>query len=84
VLAAVDEVILTDIYPAGEAPIAGITSDALAEAIEPRGPARVIRAGSVDDLPGVLDERIQDGDLVLVMGAGDIGRLPAMLDAEAA
>lgn len=84
VLAAVDEVILIDIYPAGEAPIAGITSDALAEAIEPRGPARVIRAGSVDDLPGVLDERIQDGDLVLVMGAGDIGRLPAMLDAEAA
>ena len=84
VLAGADEVILTDIYPAGESPIAGITSDTLAEAIEPRGPAAVTRAHGIEDVPEALDARVRDGDLLLIMGAGDIGRLPGLLQGEAA
>ncbi|NKI34327.1 UDP-N-acetylmuramate--L-alanine ligase [Wenzhouxiangella sp. XN79A] len=79
VLAAVDDVVLTDIYAAGEAPVAGISSDTLASAVEARGPARVTRVAGVDDVPDALNERVRDGDLVLIMGAGDIGRLPELL-----
>jgi UDP-N-acetylmuramate--alanine ligase len=84
VLAEVDEVVLTEIYPAGETPIPGISSEALAAAVEARGPARVSRAATVDDVPTVLDERVRDADLVLVMGAGDVGRVPELLKEAAA
>jgi len=79
VLAGVDAAVLADIYPAGEAPISGIGSDALAAAIEQRGGAGVIRIGAPEDAPDALDAVIEDGDLVLIMGAGDIGGLGAML-----
>lgn len=79
VLSAVDHVVLGDIYPAGESPVAGITSDALAAAVTRRGGAGVTRIGGVDDAPAALDGLVRDGDLVLIMGAGDIGSLPARL-----
>jgi UDP-N-acetylmuramate--alanine ligase len=84
VLADVDEVILTEIYSAGEAPVAGISSEALATAVEARGPARVTRVDTVEDVPAALDERVRDGDLVLVMGAGDVGRIAEWLQEAAA
>ena len=84
VLAEVDEIVLTDIYAAGETPVAGISSEALASAVEARGPARVHRVAGVDDVPAALNDRVRDGDLVLIMGAGDIGRVPELLKEAAA
>ncbi len=75
VLTEPDVVVLADIYAAGENPILGIDSDALAQAIEARGAGVVERIGSVDEAPQCLDRLCEDKDLVLVMGAGDVGRL---------
>ncbi|MEX0915579.1 MAG: UDP-N-acetylmuramate--L-alanine ligase [Wenzhouxiangellaceae bacterium] len=79
VLAGVDLVVLADIYPAGEAPIAGIGADALAAAVEQRGGARVARIAAPEDAVEALDGIVEDGDLLLIMGAGDIGSLAGML-----
>lgn len=79
VLSGVDLVVLADVYPAGEAPIAGIGSDALASAVERRGDARVARINAPGDALEALDAVVEDGDLLLIMGAGDIGGLAAML-----
>jgi len=78
VLSSVDLVVLVDIYAAGEAPIPGIGSDALGAAIEQRG-ARVERIATPDDAVAALGGIIEDQDLLLVMGAGDIGALGGML-----
>ncbi|MDT8450621.1 MAG: UDP-N-acetylmuramate--L-alanine ligase [Wenzhouxiangellaceae bacterium] len=79
VLAGVDQLVLADVYPAGETPIAGIGSDALAAAVAQRGPAAVTRVAGPDDVPTALDGIIAEGDLLLIMGAGDIGTVGAKL-----
>lgn len=73
VLADVDVLLLTEIYPAGEAPIPGIDARTLAQAVADRGGAEVHRVASLADAEARLDELIRDGDLLLVMGAGDVG-----------
>jgi len=79
VLAEPDELILGDIYAAGESPVAGITSDTLAAAVAQRGGASVTRIGGPGDAPRALDAVVEPDDLVLIMGAGDIGSLAASL-----
>src|SRR5262245_30798268 len=72
-LNAADEVVLTDIYGAGESPIAGVTVDALADVVRQGGhvPVRVVR--SFDDLPEAVAGLSRSGDLVITLGAGSIG-----------
>jgi UDP-N-acetylmuramate--alanine ligase len=72
-LAGADEVVLTDIYAAGEDAIAGVTVEALAEAVHAGGqPAvRVIR--SLPEVPAHVAATAKPGDLVLMLGAGSIG-----------
>jgi UDP-N-acetylmuramate--alanine ligase len=72
-LSAADEVVLTDIYAAGEPPIPGVTVEALAEAVQlaAQGPVHVVPL--VDELPRVVATLARDGDLVVTMGAGSIG-----------
>jgi UDP-N-acetylmuramate--alanine ligase len=72
-LSGADEVVLTDIYPAGEAPIPGVTIDALAASVRTaaRGPVHVV--ASLDDLPGAVASLARNGDLIVTMGAGSIG-----------
>ena len=72
-LAAADEVVLTEIYAAGEDPIPGVTIDAVAEAVRAAGrcPVRVVK--SVQDLPGAVAALVRNGDLVITLGAGSIG-----------
>ncbi len=81
VLSSADAVLLTDVYPAGEAPIAGADAKALARAIRARGRIDPVLSGPARELPGVLADVLQDGDLLLVMGAGDIGGVAAELAA---
>jgi UDP-N-acetylmuramate--alanine ligase len=73
--------VLTEIYPAGEAPIAGADARSLARAIRTRGRVDPVVVNSAGDLAAVLPDILQDGDLLLVMGAGDIGHAAQQLAA---
>jgi UDP-N-acetylmuramate--alanine ligase len=68
-------IVLTDIYAAGEAPIEGITVDALAEAIRGRTEAPVELVKSLHDIPAALARLTRPGDIVLTLGAGSIGTI---------
>jgi UDP-N-acetylmuramate--alanine ligase len=72
-LAAADEVVLTDIYPASEDPIPGVTLEALAAATNTSRAAPAVVVPSVRDVPAVLAEMARPGDLVMTLGAGSIG-----------
>ena len=73
VLSEVDALVLSEVYPAGEAPIPGADSKSLARAIRARGRSEPVVVGHAADLGSVLPYVLQDGDLLLMMGAGDIG-----------
>jgi UDP-N-acetylmuramate--alanine ligase len=73
VLSTVDALVLTEVYPAGEAPIAGADAKALARSIRTRGRVDPVVVAGAGELAGVLPGLLRDGDLLLLMGAGDIG-----------
>ena len=73
VLSSVDALVLTEVYPAGEAPIVGADAKSLARAIRARGRIDPVVVNAASDLATVLPDMLQDGDLLLLMGAGDIG-----------
>ena len=81
VLSSVDALVLTEVYPAGEAPIAGADARSLARAIRTRGRIDPIVVNGPGELASVLPDILQDGDLLLVMGAGDIGQAAQQLAA---
>ncbi len=81
VLSEVDVLVLLDVYPAGEPPIPGVDGRALARAIRARGRVEPIFVPEARDLPGVLAGVVADGDVVLTMGAGDIGAVAPRLAA---
>jgi UDP-N-acetylmuramate--alanine ligase len=77
-----DVLLLTDVYAAGEEPIEGATSDALARSIRAHGHRDVHHIGPRQELLPALLERIHEGDVVLTLGAGDITQVgPALLEA---
>jgi len=82
VLSDVDALVLTEVYPAGEAPIAGADAKALARAIRARGRIDPVVVGSAQELREVLPDVLLDGDLLLMMGAGDIGHAAQQLARE--
>ncbi|MHB1272975.1 MAG: UDP-N-acetylmuramate--L-alanine ligase [Rhodanobacter sp.] len=73
VLAEVDVLVLTDVYPAGEAPIAGADGHALARAVRARGKVDPVLIEHPRELKDTLPALLRDGDLLLLLGAGDIG-----------
>jgi UDP-N-acetylmuramate--alanine ligase len=73
VLSSADVLVLLDVYAAGEDPIAGADGRSMARAIRSRGAVEPVFVEKLDDLASVLEDLLQDGDLVLTMGAGDIG-----------
>ncbi|MEM1081475.1 MAG: UDP-N-acetylmuramate--L-alanine ligase [Pseudomonadota bacterium] len=79
VLATVDVLILADVYSAGEDAIEGIHSDALTVAVERRSSIPVERVGQWNEAVPALDRALMDQDLLLIMGAGNIGRLSTAL-----
>ena len=85
VLSDADALVVAEVYPAGEAPIAGADSKSLCRAIRSRGRVEPVLLKSLDELPGALADVLRDGDVVLTMGAGSIGAaahdLPAALAA---
>jgi UDP-N-acetylmuramate--alanine ligase len=67
-----DVVYVTDIYPAGEAPIPGVTAEALAEGLRAHGHKAVHYVADVARVPEVLESALVEGDLVVTLGAGNV------------
>ncbi len=82
VLSEVDVLVLMDVYAANEDPIAGADGRALARAIRVRGKVDPIFVTEVEDVPAVLRNIMQDGDVILTQGAGSVGSLAASLPEE--
>ena len=79
VLSEADVAIVLDVYAAGEDPIAGADGRAIARAVRTRGAVEPVFVESLDELQPVLERVLAEGDLVLTMGAGDIGAYAAGL-----
>jgi UDP-N-acetylmuramate--alanine ligase len=73
VLSDADVLLLLEVYAAGEEPITGADGRAVARAVRSRGAVEPVFVESLDDVQAVLLDLLEDGDLVLTMGAGDIG-----------
>jgi UDP-N-acetylmuramate--alanine ligase len=70
-----DEVLVTDIYPAGEAPISGVSGESLAEAIRRHGHKAVRFSGELARTLRELNGFVRPGDLVITLGAGNVNRV---------
>jgi UDP-N-acetylmuramate--alanine ligase len=82
VLSSVDALVLTEVYPAGEAPIAGADAKSLARSIRTRGRVDPVVVSAASELRTVLPGVLHDGDLLLLMGAGDIGAAAQLIARE--
>ena len=79
VLSEPDVLVLMDVYAASEEPIAGADGRSLARAIRNRGKVDPIFVASEDDVVEVLQNQLQDGDVLLTLGAGSVGAISASL-----
>jgi len=77
VLSSVDALILTEVYPAGEAPIVAADGRALARAVRVTGKIEPVFVERIGDLPAAILAMAMEGDVVITMGAGSIGTVPA-------
>ncbi len=67
-----DHVVVADVYPAGEAPIAGVNRDALINGLHAHGHPAVTALMSPKHLAAVIDDIAKPGDMVVCLGAGNI------------
>jgi UDP-N-acetylmuramate--alanine ligase len=79
VLSTVDALVLTEVYAAGEAAIPTASGDALSRALRAAGKVDPVFVATVDDVPDALAKVARNGDVVITMGAGSIGGVPAKL-----
>jgi UDP-N-acetylmuramate--alanine ligase len=79
VLADIDVLLVTEVYSAGEEPIAGADARSLCAAIRARGKANPVFVEDVERIDEVLSTVLQDGDVLLTLGAGSIGRIAGTL-----
>ncbi len=79
VLDSVDRLLVTEVYPAGETPISGADGRSLCRAIRARGVNQPVLIESLDEARDVLAKVLEDDDVLLTLGAGDIGAFSAQL-----
>ena len=79
VLDSVDRLLVTEVYPAGEMPISGADGRSLCRAIRARGANDPVLIESLDEAEDVLANVLCDDDVLLTLGAGDIGAFSARL-----
>lgn len=82
ILSTADAVILTEVYPAGEQPIVAADGRALARALRLGARVEPVFVESVSELPAAILAAAKPDDVVITMGAGTIGTVPAMLVAK--
>jgi UDP-N-acetylmuramate--alanine ligase len=79
VLSGVDVLLLAEVYPAGEAPIVAADGRSLARALRLAGKVEPIFVEDIGEMPAAIRRVVEDGDVVITMGAGSIGGVPAQL-----
>jgi UDP-N-acetylmuramate--alanine ligase len=79
VLSSVDLLLLAEVYPAGEAPIVAADGRSLARALRVAGKVEPIFVEDIAEMPQAIRHAAQPGDVVITMGAGSIGAVPAQL-----
>jgi UDP-N-acetylmuramate--alanine ligase len=79
VLSTVDVLLLTEVYAAGESPIDKADARSLARAVRVAGKVEPVFVEQWSDLPEAIRRIARAGDIVLTMGAGSIGQVPARL-----
>ncbi|RDX36260.1 UDP-N-acetylmuramate--L-alanine ligase [Kangiella sp. HD9-110m-PIT-SAG07] len=75
VLSEVDELLMLEVYSAGEEPVPGADSRSLCRSVRMRGKVEPIFVESISDLPEVLHHALEDGDVLVTQGAGNVGSL---------
>ena len=78
-LSSVDALLLTEVYPAGEAPIVAADGRALARAVRVAGKIEPVFVEQIGDLPAAILAMATSGDVVITMGAGSIGTVPGKI-----
>jgi UDP-N-acetylmuramate--alanine ligase len=79
-LSAADRIIVTDVFPAGEAPQPGVSGRIVAEAVAASG-GTVEYVPRLGDVPAIVRPRLSSGDTVVLMGAGDVASIwPLLLE----
>ncbi len=84
VMGRADAVLLAEVYAAGEAPVVAADGRALARALRVAGKVEPVFVDQIADMAQAVLDNARDGDVVLCMGAGSIGAVPAQLVALAA
>jgi UDP-N-acetylmuramate--alanine ligase len=79
VLSGADALLLAEVYPAGEAPIVAADGRTLARAVRVAGRVEPVFVEAIADMPEAIRAAARDGDVVVTMGAGSIGGVPAAL-----
>ncbi len=79
VLSTADALLLAEVYPAGEPPIVAADSRTLARALRVYGKVEPVFVEDIADMPDAIRRAAHDGDVVVTMGAGSIGNVPAQL-----
>jgi UDP-N-acetylmuramate--alanine ligase len=77
-LAAADEVVVTDVYPAREQPVEGVTGKLVVDALSDRGRLAAWMP-ALEQGVAYVARRAEPGDVILTIGAGDVDRAPALL-----
>ncbi|TXT22537.1 MAG: UDP-N-acetylmuramate--alanine ligase [Gallionellaceae bacterium] len=77
VLAGVDALLLAEVYAAGELPVAAADGRTLMHAVRVAGQSEVVFVERIQDMPQAILNMARPGDVVLIMGAGSIGSVPA-------
>jgi UDP-N-acetylmuramate--alanine ligase len=77
VIGTADAVLLAEVYAAGEAPIVAADGRALSRALRVAGKVDAVFVDDIKDMPQAITEQARDGDVVISMGAGSIGNVPA-------
>ncbi|HJV95997.1 MAG TPA: UDP-N-acetylmuramate--L-alanine ligase [Albitalea sp.] len=77
VIATADAVLLADVYAAGESPIVAADGRALARALRVAGKVDPLFVDDIAAMPQAIVDQVQGGDVVIAMGAGTIGNVPA-------
>ena len=77
VIGQADAVLLAEVYAAGEAPIVAADGRSLARALRVAGKVEPVFVDAIADMPQAVLSNAQDGDVVICMGAGSIGAVPA-------
>jgi len=79
VIGTADAVLLAEVYSAGEAPIVAADGRSLARALRVAGKVDPVFVDDIAQMPQVIAEQVRDGDVVISMGAGTIGNVPAQV-----